>query len=160
VESVESGNLKSILEEVRKTETPGKRGVFAYAGAIYRYFEDIRELKAEGFSLVTICKFLAEKGILPINYDTHSFRRAFQREAARRRRVENSKGGVRRAAIKNVSTGNAAKREIPAIGAEQEPRDSSIPPEPLAGKAGVQINPDNTFTIRPIDPDDLPDIKI
>jgi hypothetical protein len=30
--------------------------------------------------------------------------------------------------------------------------------KPLGGGEGERINPDNTFVIKPIDPEDLPDI--
>jgi hypothetical protein len=35
---------------------------------------------------------------------------------------------------------------------------SSAPVKAKSGKPGLQINPDNTFRIAPVDPDDLPDV--
>jgi DNA-binding transcriptional MerR regulator len=77
------------LEELRETETPGRRGgEFIYARAVYAYFREIEELKAEGFTLATICRFLEKREILPAGSDPRSFCRAFRRrrEAVGRKR--------------------------------------------------------------------------
>jgi hypothetical protein len=51
-----------ILAGIRDSESPGRRGGgFHYARAIYAYFTEIQELKAEGFTMATICKFLEKK---------------------------------------------------------------------------------------------------
>jgi hypothetical protein len=50
----------------------------------------------------------------------------------------------------------ALKREVQASSAHQGPVVPSRPTKAHNGKTGVQINPDNTFTILPVDPEDLP----
>ncbi|GHV51330.1 hypothetical protein FACS1894216_05160 [Synergistales bacterium] len=150
--------LKSILEDVRRTEIKGRKGgMFVYAGAIYRYFEDIRDLKAEGYTFATICKFLEEKNILPTDSDQRSFCRAFRKEVARRKLAAKAKKteGIHDTVISpNKPKGNAA-REVSAASAIQ--RTGVVPAKPMPDRTGLQVNTDNTFNIRPIDLNDLPD---
>ncbi|GHV30577.1 hypothetical protein FACS1894167_11640 [Synergistales bacterium] len=150
--------LKSILEDVRRTEIKGRKGgTFVYAGAIYRYFEDIRDLKAEGYTFATICKFLEEKNVLPADSDQRSFCRAFRREVARRKRTAKAKKseGIHGTVISpNKPKGNATK-EVSSASAAQGM--GFVPTKPMPDKTGLQVNTDNTFNIRPIDLDDLPD---
>lgn len=151
--------MNRILEDIRSTEVPGKHGgTFFYAQAIYACFGDIQELKAEGFTLATICKFLKKKSLLPPDADPHSFRRAFRREIARRKRT----GKAKEVNVKKGSMiGDASKHEVSATDTKEKrnPVPSVSPVNPVSGKTELQINPDNTFKISPIDPDDLPDIK-
>jgi DNA-binding transcriptional MerR regulator len=151
------GGRVGLLEDIRKTEKPGRSGrAFFYAQAIYAHFKEIEELKAEGFTLATIRKFLESKGVLPAGSDTRSFCRAFRREAARRKQVELKEVNADEVR-KNGSKGrDAPKREVQAAGVKQGSGVPSIPTKAHKGKAGVQINPDNTFTISPVDPEDLP----
>jgi DNA-binding transcriptional MerR regulator len=160
------GEKVSLLEGIRETETPGKRGSeFVYAQAVYGCFGEIEELKAEGFTLATICKYLESKGVLPAGSDPRSFCRAFRRrrEAARREQAtlkeRNKEMNISDTTKKTVtSKENTSKREISEASVRQEPKVSFVPAKPKSGKPGLQINPDNTFNIAPIDPDDLPDI--
>jgi len=144
----------SLLDDIRVTETPGKRGgEFSYAQAIYTYFDEIEKLKAEGFTLATICKFLEKKEILPINASPYSFRRAFRREAVRRKRAilkEDNAHGTSKKGMKPKE--NAPKHEPSRVSVNEVKR------EPKSNKVGPHINPDNTFRIAPVDPDDLPDM--
>jgi hypothetical protein len=104
------------LDEIRETETPGKRGgEFVYAQAVYGCFDEIEKLKVEGFTLTTICKYLERKGLLPANSDPRSFCRAFRRrrEAARRRQTALKEGNVHDTVKKILkSKENAPKHEI------------------------------------------------
>lgn len=142
-----------LLEDIRVTETPGKRGgEFFYAQVIYAYFDEIEKLKTEGFTLTTICKFLEKKGALPTDSDPRSFRRAFRREFARRQQAASKEVNVNDT-LKMVMKAKESipRREISEANVKHRPEKSN--------KAGLQINPDNTFRINPIDPDDLPDIQ-
>ena len=147
----------NLLEDIRATEMPGKRGgEFSYARAIYAYFDEIRKLKAEGFTLTTICNFLEKKGVLPTDSDPRSFRRAFRREAVRRQKTILKEENINDTAKKGIKV----KANIPkGEGAKQKPEVPVIPVKPKNNRAGPQINPDNTFNITPVDPDDLPDIN-
>ena len=145
----------SLLDDIRTTETPGKRGgEFSYAQAIYTYFDEIEKLIAEGFTLTTICKFLEKKEILPINASPYSFRRAFRREAVRRKRAILKEGNAHATPKKGMKPKeNAPKHEPSRVSVNEVKR------EPKSNKAGPHINPDNTFRIAPVDPDDLPDMQ-
>lgn len=136
----------NLLEEIRATEIPGKRGGdFFYARVVHSYFDEIEKLKSEGFSLATICNFLEKKGVLPPDSDPYSFRRAFRRKLARKSKISKEEG------IK-------PKEKVP----KHEPKIPVVSTQPTQSKnvrAGTQINPDNTFNITPVDPDDLPDIN-
>ena len=149
-----------LLEDIREVEVPGKRGGdFFYAQVIYGYFSEIEKLKAEGFTLTTICKFLEKKGALPADSDPRSFRRAFRREAARRRRATPKEAKINDTAKKEVKAReDVLKNKALEVDAKQKPGFSFAPAKPKSGKPGLQINPDNTFEIAPIDPDDIPDI--
>ena len=154
----------SLFDDIKATETPGKSGgEFFYAQAIYSYFSDIEKLKAEGFTLTTICKFLEKKGVLPISSDPRSFRRAFRREAERRKQVIAKEENVHDTSTKGMKLKeNAPKHEFSGVSANEvkrEPGNSVISVKLKNSKSGPQINPDNTFKIAPVDPDDLPDIN-
>lgn len=150
----------SLLEEIRETEIPGKRGgEFVYAQAVYGCFSEIEKLKAEGFTLTTICRFLEKKEMLPAGSDPRSFCRAFRRrrEALRRKQAalkEGNIGGATKRTMKPKE--NSPKGEISETSAKQEPEVSFAPVKPKSRKPGLQINPDNTFEITPLDPEDLP----
>ena len=154
-----AGESVSLLDDIRVAETPGKRGgEFLYAQAIYAYFDEIEKLKAEGFTLATICKFLEKKEALPIGSNPYSFRRAFRREAARRKRIKPKEENIYDTEKKDVKDKkNDLKRET--LSAKREPIKPIIPVKPKSSNTGTQINPDNTFKIAPIDPDDLPDVQ-
>jgi 2-keto-4-pentenoate hydratase/2-oxohepta-3-ene-1,7-dioic acid hydratase in catechol pathway len=151
----------SFLEDIREEEVPGKRGGdFFYAQVMYSHFDEIEKLKAEGFTLTIICKFLEKKGALPTNSDLHSFRRAFRREAARRQRVNSKEVNVNDTAKKGIKTGeNVSKHEASVVNVRQRPEVPFIPVKPKNNSSRPEINPDNTFTIKPINPDDLPDVE-
>ena len=154
----------SLFDDIKATETPGKSGEeFFYAQAIYGCFSDIERLKAEGFTLTTICKFLEKKGVLPTGSDPRSFRQAFRRESDRRKQVilkEESVYGTSTKGMKLKET--ASKHELSGASANKTKQESGNPVISVKlqnSKIGPQTNPDNTFKIAPIDPDDLPDIN-
>jgi DNA-binding transcriptional MerR regulator len=155
------GERVNLLDEIRATEMPGKRGGdFFYAQAIYAYFSEIEALQAEGFTLATICKFLEKKDVLPKDSDPYSFRRAFSREAIRRKRATPKEVNINDTAKKGINTkANASKGNVSEIRSKHRPDASVIPVKPKNNRTGPLINPDNTFTITPVDPDDLPDIS-
>lgn len=151
-----------ILAEIRKTKSPGRRAdASPYAQAIYEYYEEIQELAIEGFTMVTICKYFEGKGRLPNGADQHSFRRAFRRENARRERK--AKPRETRGKIKNVQE----KREVTltkertrAVPYATDKQNRQVEQNaPAKSVPGLQVNPDNTFLIKPIDPDVLADIQ-
>ena len=146
-----------ILADIRKTESPGrKNGAFLYAKAIYGYYVEIQELSDEGFTLATICSYFQKKGILPDEADVHSFRRAFRREVARRKKATKTK----EARKKNITEKKELTQKTPAAPNVVPKADTEV--RPIASAKCTQclkVNPDNTFEIRPVDPDDLPDIE-
>ena len=148
--------LPDIVGDIRKTESPGRKtDTFSYAKAIYTYYEEIEQLTAEKFTMTTICKYLEGKGALPNDADVHNFRRAFRRERARREKLAMAQ---KKKSRKSVSKTKSPATSIPLANAEER---KIAPVRKQAAKetgAGVRINPDNTFRIKPIDPDDLPDI--
>jgi hypothetical protein len=153
-----SERLQSILEDVRETEAKGRKGgMFAYAAAIYRYFDDIRELTSDGYTFATVCKFLEGKNILPADSDPRSFCRAFNREASRRKRAAKSKKaeGTHDTGKAAKPIGNSAKGAVLPVAAQKQ---AVVPTNPAPDPFNLVVAPDNTFNIRPIDPDDLPDL--
>lgn len=146
-----------ILADIRKTASPGRRGGNSpYAQAMYDYYAEIVELQSEGFTMATICKYLESKSALPNGADEHSFRRAFRREADRRKRTRKHKETRRKDAPETkMPTNTTSASAAPAIKANLFPQVTA----PIKPVAGLRVNPDNTFAIRPIDPDDLPDIE-
>jgi hypothetical protein len=160
VKAWKDGEKVSLLEEIRETEAPGKRGdEFVYARAIYGYFSEIEKLKAEGFTLTTICRFLEKKEILPAGSDPRSFCRAFRRrrEAASRKQPMRKEAHTDDTAKKTVThKRDVPKHETAGTTAGRKPEVSFTPARPKNTKTGLQINPDNTFEISPIDPEDLP----
>ena len=110
--------------------------------------------------MTTICKFLEKKEILPINSAPHSFRRAFRREIARRKQTLLKEENINNTTKKIIKTGdNISKHKVSRKNEKQELEIPITPAKTKSGKTGLQINPDNTFRIMPVDPDDLPDIN-
>jgi DNA-binding transcriptional MerR regulator len=152
------GKLPGVLAGIRETELPGRKGgVFHYARTVYACFAEIQSLTAEGFTLSTICKFLERKGVLPPEADIRSFCRAYRREKTRRERsVRQKKAKVKEVSVKNDS----AAKLMEATGAKREPAmTDKQTPHPVKPKGGLRLNPDNTFKIEPINPDDLPNFE-
>jgi hypothetical protein len=150
--------LPDMLADIRETELPGRRGGAShYAGAVRACFAEIQGLIGEGFTLFTICKYLEKKGVLPPGADARSFCRAFGRERSRRERPTKwKKAKIKEKSVKNDNTA----KMMDATAAKQEP---GLSPQqcqsPIKSGARLQINPDNTFKIEPIDLDDLPDFE-
>lgn len=147
-------DLRGALADIRETEYPGRNGDFPYARLVSACFEEIAELKDEGFSMATIRRFLEKKGALAPGSDPRSFCRAFRREFARRMRRAKSKGMRDKAAnVRSV----ASDRPVPAETKTKVVHESAKPNSRKPAR-GLQVNSDNTFTIRPIDENDLPEI--
>jgi hypothetical protein len=150
--------LSGLLAGIRETELPGRRGgAFHYAKTVYACFAEIQSLTAEGFTLSTICKFLEKKGVLPQGADARGFCRAYRREKTRREcSARRKKTKVREVSVKNSYTAKLTE----VTEAEQEPgMTGKQAPSPVGHRGGLRINPDNTFKIEPINPDDLPDYE-
>ena len=150
--------MPDMLADIRETESPGRRGgVSHYAGTVYACFAEIQNLTAEGFTLSTICRFLEKKGILPAGADARSFCRAFRREKTRRERITKRKGKNAKEAL--VKNGHAVK-STEASNAKQETGMAAMQTQqPVKHNGGFQVNPDNTFEIKPIDFDGLPNFE-
>jgi hypothetical protein len=151
--------LPGALADIRETERPGRRGgSFCYAGAVYACFAEIQALVSEGFTLTTICRFLEKKGGLPAGADTRSFCRAYRRERSRRERyIRQKKTKTREAPVKNDNMAKLTLTDMTEVKQEQGMTDKT--PPPVEPRGGFRLNPDNTFKIEPIDPDDLPDFE-
>ena len=155
------GEKVNLLEDLKASEAPGRRGGDClYAQAIYSNFDEIVKLKADGFTLMTICKFLEKKGALPKDSDPHSFRRAFRREGTRRLRVTSKEVNVNDTTKKDMKVKeNIPKIESSDVSVKQKSEASVIPAKPRNSKPKPSINPDYTFDMAQIDPDDLPDLQ-
>lgn len=148
-----------ILTEIRETEMPGRGGdAFPYAQIIYEYYAEIEELVGEGFALVTICRYFQKKGVLSSDADVHSFRRAFRRENLRRKRGGKSNESKRKSSPEKKETAKQ-QEEKSHVSKAKEQKGIPVPQSTAKASAALQVHPDNTFVIRPIDPDDLPDIE-
>jgi DNA-binding transcriptional MerR regulator len=153
-----NGKLPGILADIRETETPGRRGgVSHYARAVYACFDEIRVLTSEGFTLATICDFLKKKGILPAGADARSFCRAFRRERMRREQAEKRKNAKKKGAAKNDGAvklaGETSAKQEPGASAPQH--QATVKPD----DGRLRLEPGNTFKIKPINPNDLPDFE-
>jgi hypothetical protein len=153
-----SEKLPNALADIRKTEQPGRRGgAFCYAGTVYACFAEIQTLVSEGFTLTTICKYLEKKKILPVGSDTRSFCRAYRRECSRRERpTRQKKTKVREVSVKND---NATKLTETTESKQEPDMTGKQTPPPVEPRGGLRLNPDNTFKIEPLGPDDLPDFE-
>ena len=146
-----------ILTEIRETEMPGRGGAASpYAQIIYEYYAEIEELVGEGFAMVAICRYFQKKGVLASDADVHSFRRAFRRENLRRKRAGKSNESKRKSSSekKEAVKQQEEKSHVPKA---KEQKEIPVPQPTAKASTALQVNPDNTFAIRPIDPDDLPD---
>jgi hypothetical protein len=133
-----------------------------YAGTVHSAFDEIKALREERIGLSVIAKGFESEGMLPPNPDPNALGRALKREERRRaaRQASNcgnaaEKGSNIRKPFVRESAQIDTRRELFSAASEDG---KEIQIRAASGKAGLQINPDNTFTIRPIDPDDLPEI--
>jgi hypothetical protein len=120
----------SIVDEVLKTERPGRSGAkYIFAGTVYRYFNEIQFLLAGRFTLVTICKVLERRGDLPENCDPCSFRKAYRRELSRRESAAKFQDGVKRGQKENADDAKSGKTieplQRPSESAPLDTRESS-----------------------------------
>ena len=153
--------LKSALDRLLAEEgETASEDMYCYAKTVITSFEEIQLLRLKGVRFDKICKLFEESGLLPENANIHSLRQAFAREKARRGLIGSHKAQEtkkRVTEIKDLGTqsGKEERKEI----RKPVPRTSgivSIPKKAVENGAGVK--PNNTFTIRPIDPEDLPEI--
>jgi hypothetical protein len=169
--------VKRAVEWI-KTQTPPDSGNFCrkYAETARAAFDEIKALREEGIGLLAIAKGFESEGMLPQNPDPSTLGRALKREERKRARMASAKwapnagnemesgsDATKPLAAKLLPCGSAqkgVKRELfsPELENGKGSKTLSIPAKTGIHKTGLQINPDNTFTIRPIDPDDLPDI--
>jgi hypothetical protein len=158
--------VKRAVEWVKARASPGIRDPDRkYAETAYAAFDEINALREERNGLALIAEGFAAVGMLPQDPDPSALGRALKREEARRERIKtrkqvsNASGTAEINLGANPSGGGAA--ESPAILKRLQCREDveimKIPTAPVS--EGLQLNPDNTFVIRPIDPNDLPDIR-
>jgi len=76
--------MKSAAESLRKTPAVRRRKNVSYAIVVKVGYEDIQELRNDGYSFDVICKTLSEKGALCVGASPKYFRTAFLREKKRR----------------------------------------------------------------------------
>ena len=144
------------IEEFLKNETPlKKKEGQIYSNTAKNFFSKIRALRNRGFSFIQIYKAFEKTGLLPEESNPYSFRQAFVREAAKRDREDELLREIKNEARVLSRENKTTKIHLPA------PRTSGVlsaSNSTFGSRAGLDVKPDNTFTIRPIDPDDLPDI--
>ena len=136
--------------------------MYCYAKTVVASFEEIQSLRARGIRFDKICELLETSGLLPENANVHSFRQAFAREKTRRSKIggfeaqETKKSGVK------VNEACVVSREKkPTEINSPAPRSSgvlSIPKRMAGNETRLVVKPDNTFEIRPINTEDLPEI--
>jgi hypothetical protein len=78
--------IERSVEWIRGARAPGysTNPEAPYAALARSAFDEIVELRAEGFSTETLCAGFAANGLLPVNAKPNSLRAAFTRERKRR----------------------------------------------------------------------------
>ena len=170
-EAERAAEIMRAVEHIRARASPVRNNIlFSYARTAHTSFEEVEALRLEGYSFITISQEFAVRGLLPQDADPYSFSRAFRREAAKRQRLYGSKDAKK----ETQSAGNDTRETVakPAKNdskpdvkqPQRQEKSNDFPASPATVKekksfrAGLQVNPDNTFVIRPIDPNDLPEI--
>lgn len=155
--------VKRAVEWIRARASPDNgNSRRRYAETVHSAFDEIKALREQRIGLSVIAKGFESEGMLPQNPDPNALGRALKREERRRAaRQASNYGNVAR---KESDARKPFVRELAQMDTKREPFSASsedgkeIQICAVSGKAGLQINPDNTFTIRPIDLDDLPEI--
>ena len=138
-----------------------------YAETVHAAFDEIKALREERVGLSMIAKGFESEGMLPRNPDPNALGRALKREERRRTARQASNTGNEMKSeldtakrLPRESAQMVTKREpfSAGLGNGKENQIRAVSGKTSLHKTGLQINPDNTFTIRPIDPDDLPEI--
>jgi hypothetical protein len=146
--------LNEAFDAVRKRVAIKRRKNVSYSLIARVGYEKIQKLKKDGFSYDIICEVFVENRLLPDSANPKSLCVAFLREKKRRERKAMS-----------APNDQDTKENRPGVQAKFPQRatlSSGVPAKPqvvamtATGRTGVEINPDNTFKIRPIDPEDLP----
>jgi hypothetical protein len=128
--------LKEAVEALRKTPPTQRRDNASYSLAVRSGYEDIKQLREDGYSYDVICEALSEKGVLQPNAKPKNLCSAFLRETKRREK---------RAMRANSS--NRAEGKSPMgmkTGSQVTPEKTTAP-----AREKLTVNPDNTFNIRP-----------
>jgi len=151
-----------------KNETPlRKKEGQIYSSTAKKFFSKIRALRGRGFSFIQICKAFEKAEILREEPNPYSFRQAFVREAARQdradellREIKNDLAVEKKEKIQNEARGLSRENKTTEI-YSPAPRTSgllSTMSRAVGNGTGLEVKPDNTFTIRPIDTGDLPEM--
>ena len=136
-----------------------RRSDVSYSLVIKIGYEKICGMREKGLTYDEICGILVDEGLFPGGVNPRAFCAVFLRESKRREKRatrESKKRGEKttEAAVKSLKEDTKAPR-LPV------PRTSGLIPTPnrTTGRvAGLDVKPDNTFTIREIDTGDLPEI--
>jgi hypothetical protein len=133
--------MRKAIEKIRASPGGGRAAVFAkVAGAV---FDEIESLRAERFKLTDICEALEAEGYLPEGSNPGSLGKALRREQKKRSLRKTAANGVKKQTA-DVSTG-------------QKTLAYNSPEYPFGGDTGPRLRPDNTFDIKLIDLDGLPE---
>ena len=156
------------IEEFLKNETPlRKKEGQIYSSTAKKFFSKIKTLRGRGFSFFQICEAFEKAGFLPEKPNPYSFRQAFVRESARQdradellREIKNDLGVEKKEKIQSEAHVMSHLKKTTETHSPA-PRTSgllSTMSRAVGNGTGLEVKPDNTFTIRPIDPGDLPEI--
>ena len=132
--------------------------MYCYAKTVVASFEEIQSLRTKGVRFDKICKLFETTGLLPENANIHSLRQAFAREKAKRSKIGGHEAQETKKRVE-VENGVRSREKETTKFHSPAPRTSgvlSVPNRSVGTGAGLEVKPDNTFTIKPIDPDDLP----
>lgn len=151
-------SIERVMEILRE-ETPLGRHANIYIALVRERFDTIRLMREKKFNFVQICRAFVNARLLPEDADARYLRQAFKRELGKREK-KGSSAALINANLKQIPRQLAAKPEKSAHIRKMEEIQpvSTVPNDRKYVRPGLQVNPDNTFVIRPIDPDDLPDI--
>jgi hypothetical protein len=127
--------VKEAVEAIRKTPPVQRRKNAIYSIAARTGYDDIRQLRADGYGYDVICEVFAEKGVLQPNASPKNLSSAFLREMKRREK---------RAMAANTSNSAEAKKPTDMKAGNQVTQQKGTP-----DREKLIVNPDHTFNIRP-----------
>jgi hypothetical protein len=146
-----------VAEFVTRKPPVKKREDYKYSETVKTSFERIKRLRDEEYGFDEICEGCEHCGLLR-DISIGSFRQAYYRELSRQRRLAGT--GADGPDIKRRSRCVEAGNSLPEKTAEKEgDQNEGIEQEASGGYQKLVVNPDNTFVIRPIDRDYLPEFK-
>jgi hypothetical protein len=129
-------NIREAVEAIRKTPPIQRRKNASYSIIVRTGYDDIKQLRADGYSYDVICEVFAEKGVLQPNANPKNLCSAFLREMKRREK---------RAMAANISNSTEAKKPTDIKAGNQATQQKTATQD----RGKLVVNPDNTFNIRP-----------